>query len=62
MATPFLLSICVFCVFVYNYIYVHTYIYEIKNLKIMSVIKARLVILEIRNDDFWDTYPDAAHK
>ena len=38
------------------------YIYEIKNLKIMSVIKARLVILEIRNDDFWDTYPDAAHK
>ena len=38
------------------------YIYYIKNLKIMSGIKARLVIIEIRNDDFWDSHPDSAHK
>ena len=44
------------------YIYIYIYIYEIKIWKIMSGIRARLVILEIKDDDFWDTHPDTAHK
>ena len=36
--------------------------YEIKILKIMSGIRARLVILETKDDDFWDTHPDTEHK